>query len=107
MPQTQVALVTGASMGIGRATASALAQRGFRVFGTTRHFDPNEAHLPNLAIIGLDVRDPDSVSSAVRSVMVQAGRIDVLVNNAGITLIGAPAAVFDRGLRKQVGFSAV
>jgi len=89
MSREKVALVTGVSSGIGRATAELLSGRGFRVFGTMRR--PSETHGPwgNVEIVPLDVRHEESVRSCVRRVHEQAGRIDALVNNAGYALIGS------------------
>ncbi len=78
----RVALVTGTSSGIGRATAALLVQNGFRTFGTIRGDAAPQAYVQQ---VRLDVRDPDSVERAVNSI----GRIDVLVNSAGTSLIGA------------------
>ena len=83
----QVAFVTGASSGIGRATAQLLAQHGFRVFGTSRQPEP-DASL-EYAMVPLDVRSEESVRTAVQTVLDQAGRIDVVVNNAGYGQAGA------------------
>ena len=82
-----VALVTGASSGIGKATASLLATNGFRVFGTSRTPDAN-LQLP-YSLFSLDVRSDASVHEAVQHVFDQAGRIDVLINNAGYTQSGS------------------
>lgn len=88
MTTQHVALVTGASSGIGRTTASLFAQRGYRVFGTSR--TPDRAKAPaGVEMISLDVRDVDSVRAAVTRIADQVGHIDVLVNNAGYALIGA------------------
>jgi len=82
----QVALITGVSSGIGRATARKLAQLGYRTFGTVRaEIDP----IPNVQLIRLDVRDSDSVNAGIAAVIEKAGRIDVLVNNAGVSLVRA------------------
>lgn len=98
---SSVVLITGASSGFGRLTAETLAHRGHRVFATMRgRSDRNAiaaAELRNLAfpegneisVLDLDVNDEASVESAVASVFDAAGRIDVLVNNAG-TLCRGP-----------------
>jgi NAD(P)-dependent dehydrogenase (short-subunit alcohol dehydrogenase family) len=82
----QVALVTGASSGIGQATAELLAAHGFTVFGTSR--TPIQ-DTRSYTWLPLDVRSDDSVQAAVQSLLAQAGRIDVLVNNAGYVQFGA------------------
>lgn len=84
-----VALVTGASTGIGRAAARALAEAGYDVIGTSRRatgVDP----LDGVVFVDLDVADDKSVTGAVQWVIERFERIDVLVNNAGIN--GGPAA---------------
>jgi NAD(P)-dependent dehydrogenase (short-subunit alcohol dehydrogenase family) len=83
----KVVLVTGASSGIGLATAQLFAERGFRVFGTVRklgHFS-----LPHSTVMELDVREDQSVQCCIDAVMEKAGRIDILVNNAGFAVVGA------------------
>jgi NAD(P)-dependent dehydrogenase (short-subunit alcohol dehydrogenase family) len=83
----KVVLVTGASSGLGRATATLLAGQGHRVFGTSRL--PSGADLPGVEMLVLDVREDASVDEAVESLMRQSTRIDVLINNAGYLLSGA------------------
>jgi NAD(P)-dependent dehydrogenase (short-subunit alcohol dehydrogenase family) len=82
----KVALVTGVSSGIGRATAALLAASGFRTFGTVR---TNVESDPAVELIRLDVRDAESVTAGVTKVLDLAGRIDVLVNSAGISFVRA------------------
>jgi short-subunit dehydrogenase len=80
----KTAIVTGASTGIGRASAEALARAGFTVFGTSRKatsVGPN-----GVSMLVCDVTDDQSVASLVSVVLSQTGRIDLLVNNAGIGL---------------------
>ena len=81
-----IALVTGASSGIGLVTAQALAQAGYRVFGTSRKVVPSPA---GITMLVCDVTDEASVKSLVDEVVKQAGRIDLVVNNAGVGLLGA------------------
>ena len=81
-----VALVTGASSGIGRATARLLAAEGFTVFGASRTPHPDAQGYRALT---LDVRSDTLVRAAVRSALDEAGRIDVLVNSAGALQAGA------------------
>jgi NAD(P)-dependent dehydrogenase (short-subunit alcohol dehydrogenase family) len=81
-----VALVTGASTGIGRATAKALKDAGFRVFGTSRSAVSENPE--GITMLICDVTDDASVAALVDDVLAKAGRIDLLVNNAGIGLLG-------------------
>ena len=80
-----VALVTGASSGIGLVTAQTLANAGYRVFGTSRK--PVDSSR-GVTMLICDVTDEASVRMLVEEVMRQAGRIDLVVNNAGIGLLG-------------------
>ncbi|WP_454860104.1 oxidoreductase [Promicromonospora soli] len=84
----QVALVTGATSGIGKAAAIALAAAGFQVIGTGRNTARNTAPA-GVAYLDLDVTSDESVASAVKQVIDRFGRIDVLVNNAGVGSTGA------------------
>ncbi len=80
-----VAIVTGASGGIGEATARALHAAGHRVFGTYRR--PPASRLPGVEYVVCDVTSDESVKTAVGEVLAKAGRIDLLVNNAGVGLV--------------------
>jgi NAD(P)-dependent dehydrogenase (short-subunit alcohol dehydrogenase family) len=85
---SRVVLVTGASSGIGRANAELLAGRGHRVFGGVRA-PATTRPLPGVELVPLDVRDEAAVRACVDEVRSRAGRIDVLINNAGVNLVGA------------------
>ena len=82
----RTAIVTGASSGIGRASAEALARAGYTVFGTSRRAISNGP--AQVSMLTCDVTDGDSVSALVSTVLAQTGRIDLLVNNAGVGLLG-------------------
>ncbi|HEX7686711.1 MAG TPA: 3-oxoacyl-ACP reductase FabG [Burkholderiaceae bacterium] len=90
----QTALVTGASRGIGRAIALALAQRGYRVIGTATSDAGAQAITEALAGhtgckgVKLDVNDPAGVTAVVEGIVKEYGGLQVLVNNAGITRDG-------------------
>lgn len=81
-------LVTGVTSGIGREIAQILAQRGARVFGTVRN-PQSAAPIHGVEIVGMDVTDDASVSAAVQSIEKKAGPVQLLVNNAGYSLMGA------------------
>jgi len=95
-----VVLITGASSGIGAACAARLAADGHRVFGTTRGAETAEGR--GIEWLTLDVRDDASVERGVRQVVDTAGRIDVLVNNAGIGIAGAVEDTTPEDLLRQL-----
>ncbi|NTW97116.1 MAG: SDR family NAD(P)-dependent oxidoreductase [Oscillochloris sp.] len=86
-PPAPVVLITGASSGLGQATAELLSASGFRVFGTSRAPRPDPAQ--PYTMLPLDVRSDESAQACVEAVLAQAERIDVLINNAGLGLAGA------------------
>lgn len=83
-----VALVTGASTGIGKATALTLVKAGFEVIGTSRNVMP-VATYDGVTFLDLDVASDESVTTAVGRAIDWFGRLDVLVNNAGVGSTGA------------------
>lgn len=92
--ENRIALVTGASSGIGEATARRLAAAGYTVYGTSRRGAP-DGQLP-YEMLALDVTSDDSVQQAVAAIVARAGRIDLLVNNAGFGV--APAGAEESSL---------
>jgi short-subunit dehydrogenase len=85
----KVALVTGASSGIGKATAEQLSKTGYKVYGTSRR-GATSGQQP-FEMLALDVTNDESVAGAVDEVIRREGRIDVLINNAGFSLATAGA----------------
>lgn len=98
---TKTILITGASTGFGRDTAETLADAGHNVFASMR--DPkikNRNHAEALQakgieVVELDVTDAQSVDQAIAAVVAKAGRIDVLINNAGVASAGVSEAFTD------------
>ena len=95
-PNQRIAVVTGSSSGIGREISLILARNGFLTYATMRNLNKKEniksvAEKENLPvkIVMLDVTDDRSVKDAVKSIIAEANRIDVLVNNAAYGLVGA------------------
>ncbi len=85
----KVALVTGASTGIGRASALALAQAGYITYATARRLESVQPFSQQgLKALRLDVTDEGSMVAAVRQIEAESGAVDVLVNNAGISELG-------------------
>jgi NAD(P)-dependent dehydrogenase (short-subunit alcohol dehydrogenase family) len=86
----KVALVTGASSGIGEATAIKLKDLGYTVYGVARRVDRMQ-HLTKsgIRIFAMDVTDDASMQAGIGAILAEAGRIDVLVNNAGYGSYGA------------------
>jgi len=84
-----IALVTGASSGIGEATAQRLAIAGYKVYGTSRRSVPSGQR--PFAMLPLDVTSDESVEAAVTELIRLEGRIDLLVNNAGFGVAPAGA----------------
>ncbi|MBB6146819.1 NAD(P)-dependent dehydrogenase (short-subunit alcohol dehydrogenase family) [Silvibacterium bohemicum] len=88
-------LITGTSSGIGEATAQYFLKRGWRVFATARQPEKLGAwsHTEQVIPVPLDVTKPESVRSAIGDALRIAGRLDVLVNNAGVGLAGPLEAI--------------
>jgi NAD(P)-dependent dehydrogenase (short-subunit alcohol dehydrogenase family) len=83
---SKVVLISGASRGIGLITARLLHEKGYTIFGTGRKPD---GYTEGFRMLPLDVRDEAAVKACVDAVIAEAGRIDVLINNAGYDLYGA------------------
>lgn len=100
----KVVLITGTSTGFGRTAAETLAQRGYSVFATMREWSGRNRSACealrslanregwNLDVLGMDVTNDASVNQAVQQALDRAGRIDVVINNAGISARGITEA---------------
>ena len=99
---TKIALVTGASSGIGEATVRRLLDDGFNVYAAARRIDRMVAlERTGATLIRLDLTDDASIVAAIDRIRTEAGRIDVLVNNAGYGAYGALEDVpLDEGRRQ-------
>ena len=94
----RVVIVTGASSGIGKATAELFAAQGDIVYGLSRH--PGES--ASVLSLAADVTDEAKVLDAVNRVLSEQGRVDVLVNNAGSGISGAFEFQTDEQIRRQL-----
>lgn len=98
----QIALVTGASSGIGKAIAEHLAAKGYYVFASARGMKKLEAlRHQNIEPLQLDVTDSETIASAIEHIKATKGRIDALVNNAGYGLYGTVEGVTPERARHQ------
>ncbi|MGA0556706.1 SDR family oxidoreductase [Larkinella sp. VNQ87] len=95
--------ITGASSGLGKATAKLFASKGWHVMATMRHPEQETelTQLPNVHLLPLDVTDPVSIESTVQRA-VAFSPVDVVFNNAGYGLIGALEAVTDEQITQLV-----
>jgi len=83
----KVALITGASSGIGRITALLLAKHGYIVYAGTREPSKFTITLDNLTVIALDITNSESIKQVINTIKAEQGKIDVLINNAGYALV--------------------
>ncbi|MDR1775096.1 MAG: SDR family NAD(P)-dependent oxidoreductase [Actinomycetes bacterium] len=109
----RVAIVTGASRGIGRACAEMLARRGIRVFGFSRTAAEGSPDVSNRTgrepaggmsqpeHIACDVTDSDSVAAGVEAVLARAGRVDIVVCNAGFGIAGPVETAAEAEVQRQ------
>lgn len=99
----KIALITGASSGIGYSTALELKSRGFVVYGAARRIDKmQDLAKKGINIVSLDVTNDESMVACVNGIIEKEGRIDVLVNNAGYGSYGAIEDIPMAEARRQV-----
>ena len=83
---SKVVLITGGSSGIGKSIGEFLHQKGFVVYGTSRN--PERVLNSVFPLVALDVRDTQSIQSAVAKIIATLGRLDIVINNAGVGITG-------------------
>jgi NAD(P)-dependent dehydrogenase (short-subunit alcohol dehydrogenase family) len=88
--QQRVVLITGASSGIGRACASYLSEMGFRVYGTSRRaaVEAGETGFGSVQMLAMDITCDESVERGIGLILEREGRIDIVINNAGMGIAG-------------------
>jgi len=84
---SKVVLITGGSLGIGKAIGIYLSEKGFKVYGTSRNPQKITKHPFNL--VALDVTDNDTITTAIQMIIAKERRLDILINNAGMGITGA------------------
>ena len=103
MAPQSVILITGCSSGIGAALAEEFHERGHRVYATARRTESLEALAARgMRTLALDVTDATSIAAAAAVIAQEAGRLDMLVNNAGYGLYGAVTDLSANELRRQI-----
>ncbi|EJF99450.1 SDR family oxidoreductase [Flavobacterium sp. F52] len=83
---SKVVLITGGSSGIGKSIGEFLHQKGFVVYGTSRN--PEKVLNSIFPLVALDVRNADSIKNAVSRIIETSGRLDIVINNAGVGITG-------------------
>ncbi|TKD65878.1 SDR family oxidoreductase [Flavobacterium sp. ASW18X] len=85
--EQKIVLITGGSSGIGKATGQFLTQKGFKVYGTTRSLG-KYVDFREFELVELDVTKEETISTAINHIVTQSGKIDILINNAGVGITG-------------------
>lgn len=98
----KVAIITGASSGMGKSTAFELHQKGYKVYGMARRIDKmNDLKERGIEVVTLDLTKDETIVNAVNTVLEKEGRIDVLVNNAGYGSYGSVEEVSIEEAKRQ------
>ncbi|MBC8756239.1 SDR family oxidoreductase [Kordia sp. YSTF-M3] len=96
---SKVVLITGGSSGIGKSIGILLAEKGYTVYGTSRNPDKFK-DFTAFKLIALDVRDTETIQKAVATIIAAEGRLDVLINNAGVGITGPIEETPDEEIHK-------
>ena len=82
----KIVLITGASSGIGKSIANYLSRHNFKVYGTSRSAQKSASE--NFTFLHLDVTREETIKLAVEEIIAREGRLDILINNAGVGITG-------------------
>ncbi|WP_046745498.1 SDR family oxidoreductase [Kordia zhangzhouensis] len=96
---SKVILITGGSSGIGKSIGILLAQKGYKVYGTSRNPE-KVTNFTAFPLLALDVRNTDTIQKAIAIVIKKEGRLDVLINNAGVGITGPIEETPDEEIHK-------
>jgi short-subunit dehydrogenase len=96
----QVVLITGASKGVGLATAKLLKDKGYKVYGTSRH--EVNVLLDEISFLKVDLKDTNSINEAINWIIKKEGKIDVLINNAGYAIVGPLETLSEKEIFDQI-----
>jgi short-subunit dehydrogenase len=96
---SKVVLITGGSSGIGKSIGDYLTQKGYLVYGTSR--DASKIQDSKFQLVSLDVTKKDTINECMDKVISAEGRIDVLINNAGIGITGAIEEIPEEEIKKN------
>src|SRR5690554_1154604 len=83
---SKVVLITGGSSGIGKTVGNYLQTKGYKVYGSSR--SPQNVTDNVFPLVAIDVRNSQTIQQAVQEIIEKEGRIDVLINNAGVGITG-------------------
>lgn len=96
---SKVVLITGGSSGIGKSIGEFLTEKGYTVFGTSRN--PERYTQSKFALVALDVAKIDTIHAAVSTIIARAGRIDIVINNAGAGITGPIEEIPDAEIKRN------
>lgn len=96
---SKVVLITGGSSGIGKSIGEFLQTKGFTVYGTSRN--PQRYTNSKIPLVALDVRDAETIKSAISEVITKENRIDILINNAGVGITGPIEEIPDAEIKNN------
>lgn len=94
---SKVVLITGASSGIGKSIGEFLADKNFKIYGTSRNPSGKDS---KIAMLALDVTNKETIDTAVNELLKKEGKIDILINNAGVGITGPIEETPDEEIRK-------